>query len=91
MSRRHACARGDSAYDHSPILICPDCGGSGDDIVSNLLDESFYREAARSAPMLRQLGAVHLATDLLTSLASVRIINFVRMNWRCQCGATFDE
>ena len=81
---------GDSAHDAGRWLVCPNCGGN-DAIESNLLDETEYRKAARSAPMLRHLGAVHLATDLLTSLASVQIINFVRMKWRCSCGATFDE
>jgi hypothetical protein len=91
VSARFAHADGDSAPYNGRMILCPNCGGSGDAIESNLIDETPYREAARSAKMLRHLGAVHLATDLLTSLASVRIINFVRMKWRCSCGVTFDE
>lgn len=85
MSARRACAP-----DAESPLTCPNCGGDNS-IVSNLIDEAPYIDAARPAAMLRHLGATHLATDLLTSLASVRIINFVRMKWRCSCGATFDE
>lgn len=90
MSARHAHAQADNAHENERWLICPDCGRD-DAIESNRIDETEYREAARAAPMLRHLGAVHLATDLLTSLASVRILNFVRMKWRCECGAQFDD
>ena len=86
MSARHACAP-----DAESPLICPNCGGDDSTIESNLIDEAPYIDAARPAAMLRHLGATQLAADLLTSLASVRILNFVRMKWRCSCGATFDE
>lgn len=90
MDRRDACAQGDNAHDAGDFPVCPSCG-DGDAITSNRIDETAYRDAARSAGALREIGAVHLAADLLTSLASVRIINFVRMKYRCACGAQFDN
>lgn len=91
MSAANAKAHGDTVRMTERPVICPNCFADGESIESNLIDETSYRDAARSAPMLRHLGATHLAADLLTSLASVRIINFVRMRWRCSCGSTFDE
>lgn len=90
MSGGNAHAHGDSAHHLARIPICPACGEC-DAIESNLIDETPYQEAAEMAPMLRSLGAVRLATDILTSLASVEILNWARENWRCACGATFDE
>jgi hypothetical protein len=56
-----------------------------------LIDEAPFRAAARSAPMLRQLGHPGAAADVLTRLASVRIINFLRMKLSClDCGVTYD-
>lgn len=70
------------------FILCPCCGS--DAYQSNLLDETPYREAARSASLLRRLGASQLAADLLVRLASVRIANFLRLRWRClECGVTF--
>ena len=90
MAAQNARAHGDRAHHAGDFPICPNCG-DGDAIVSNRIDEAPYRDAARSARALREIGATHLAADLLTSLASVRIINFVRMKYRCACGAQFDE
>lgn len=72
------------------ITMCPNCGS--DDYRSNLIDEKPFRQAARGAKMLRRLGHVGAAGDVLTRLASVKIINFLRMKWECSaCGAQFDE
>jgi hypothetical protein len=72
------------------MLMCPNCGSG--DCCSNLIDEAPYRLAARSAGALRRCGDIGAATDVLTGLASVKIINFIRMRWRCEnCGASFDE
>jgi len=69
--------------------MCPNCGSEC--YCSNLIDEGPYRLAARAARQLRACGDVGAAADLLTGLASVRIINFIRPKWRCACGATFDD
>ena len=70
--------------------MCPNCGS--DEAKSNLIDEAPFRKAARGAKMLRQFGHLVAAGDVLTRLASVRIINFLRMKWECcACGAQFDE
>jgi len=70
--------------------MCPNCSSNA--FCSNLVDETPYRLAARSARMLRECGDIGAATDVLTGLASVRIVNFIRMRWRCEtCGAQFDE
>jgi hypothetical protein len=42
--------------------------------------------------MLRQFGHSGAAADVLSRLASVRIINFLRMKWCCQaCGVAYDD
>lgn len=70
--------------------MCPNCGS--DEAKSNLIDETPFRQAARSAKMLRRFGHVGAAGDVLTRLASVRIINFLRARFECLgCGAQFDE
>ncbi|HEV7659321.1 MAG TPA: hypothetical protein VGO55_05700 [Allosphingosinicella sp.] len=41
--------------------------------------------------MLRQLGHTAAAADVLSRLAGVRIINFLRPRWSCEaCGVTYD-
>lgn len=73
-----------------PIIFCPNCGS--DDYSSNRIDEHPFREAARSAKMLRRLGHLGAAADVLTRLAAVRIQNFLRCKHRCNaCGVQFDE
>lgn len=70
--------------------MCPNCGS--DEYSSNLIDEGPFRTAARGAKMLRGLGHMGAAADVLTRLASVRIINFLRHKFECgACGAQFDE
>ncbi len=70
--------------------MCPNCGS--DKCASNLIDEAPFRTAARSACMLRQFGHASAAADVLTRLASVRIINFLRLKLCCQaCGVTYDD
>jgi hypothetical protein len=72
------------------ITMCPNCGS--DEFSSNLIDEGPFRLAARGAKMLRGLGHMGAAADVLTRLASVRIINFLRHKFECgACGAQFDE
>lgn len=69
--------------------MCPNCGSTN--AASNLIDEAPFKKAAGSAGMLRQFGHMGAAADVLTRLASVRIINFLRMKWSCQdCGVTYD-
>jgi hypothetical protein len=86
MSRPHLADRSEQ----DRITLCPNCGSG--DFHCNHIDEGPYREAARSARLLRDLGARQSAADLLTSLASVRILNFIRMKWVCaDCGAQFDD
>lgn len=76
--------------DGERFTVCPNCGS--DEYTSNLIDERPFRRAARGAKMLRGLGHLGAAGDVLTRLASVRIINFLRMKWECSaCGAQFDE
>lgn len=73
-----------------PIILCPNCGSH--DYRSNLIDERPFREAARSAKMLRRLGHLGAAADVLTRLAAVRIQNFLRCKHHCNdCAAQFDE
>ena len=70
--------------------MCPNCGSFACN--SNLIDEAPYRLAARSASALRDCGDVGAAADVLTGLASVKIINFLRLRWHCaSCGATFND
>ncbi len=70
--------------------MCPNCNSWA--VESNLIDETPYRQMARSAKTLRVAGHTAVAADLLTSLASVKIINFIRARFKCaSCGATFDE
>lgn len=72
------------------ILTCPNCGS--DDCQSNHIDEAVFRRAARYATTLRELGRYAEASDLLARLASVKIINFLRKQWRCRfCEVHFDE
>jgi hypothetical protein len=72
------------------FVMCPRCGSI--DYRSNLIDEAPFRQAARGAKMLRGLGHYGAAADVLTRLASARIINFIRLRWLCNaCGAQFDE
>jgi hypothetical protein len=69
--------------------MCPNCGS--EECSSNLIDESPFRQAARGARMLRQLGHTAAAADVLSRLAGVRIINFLRPRWSCEaCGVTYD-
>ena len=90
MSASVADAHGETAHESTRILICPNCGS--DDHRSNLIPEQTFRRAARSAKMLRQLGHTGAAADVLTRLASVRIINFIRHRYLCNsCAAEFDE
>ena len=90
MSAGFADAAGEQGSETPRIVICPNCGS--DDYRSNLIDERSFREAARGAKMLRRLGHVGAAADVLTRLASVRIINFLRCSHLCNdCGAQFDE
>ena len=72
------------------IILCPNCGS--DDYRSNLVPEESFREAAGGASMLRRLGQLWAASDVLTRLASVKIINFLRHRFVCNaCAAEFDE
>lgn len=90
MSARYAHAHGDSAPETSRIIMCPNCGS--DSFKSNLIPEAPFREAARGAKMLRRLGHLGAAADVLTRLAAVRIQNFLRCRFECQdCAAQFDE
>lgn len=83
-------AHGETALEGTRFVICPNCGS--DDYRSNLIPEQPFRQAARSAKMLRRLGHMGAAADVLTRLASVRIINFLRHRHECNaCGAQFDE
>jgi len=70
------------------LVICPQCGGS--DYKDNRIDEALYREAAKEAPRLRFEGKIDEAVVALTALYAIRIVNFVRPQWRCVCGASFD-
>ena len=91
MSGGNARAHGDSALDVGRIILCPNCG-SADEFKSNLIDEGPFKRTARGAKMLRALGHSGAAADVLTRLASVKIINFLRMKWECcACAAQFDE
>lgn len=90
VSARYADAHGDSAPDTGRMILCPNCGS--DSHKSNLIPEASFREAARSAKMLRKLGHLGAAADVLTRLAAVRIQNFLRCRFECRdCGATYDE
>jgi transposase-like protein len=83
-------AHGEYAHEATRIVICPNCGS--DDHRSNLIDERPFRQAARGAKMLRRLGHMGAAGDVLTRLASVKIINFLRHRFECNaCGSQFDE
>lgn len=69
--------------------MCPNCGSLNSK--SNLINETPFRKAAGSAAMLRQFGHSGAAADVLIRLASVRIINFLRLKRCCQdCGVTYD-
>ena len=68
--------------------ICPHCGSS--EYEDNRIDEALYREAAKEAPRLRFEGNAGEAVDVLTALYAIRIANFVRPQWRCVCGVSFD-
>lgn len=90
MSAAVANSHGGSAKAVEQIVMCPNCGS--DDFRSNLIDEKPFREAAHEAKLLRRLGDVGAAGDVLTRLALVRIINFLRHAYECNaCGAQFDE
>lgn len=90
MSAAVADAHGENVRESTRIVICPNCGS--DDHRSNLIDERSFRQAARGAKMLRRLGHMGAAADVLTRLASVRIINFLRHRHLCNaCGSQFDE
>ena len=90
MAARNACAHGDSAQTADRIVMCPNCGS--DDYRSNRVDERPFRQAARGAKMLRRLGHLGAAADVLTRLAAVRIQNFLRCEHYCNaCAVTFDE
>lgn len=69
--------------------MCPNCRGERSK--STLIDETPFREAADDARMLRALGELGAAAEVLTKLAAVRIENFLRLNRACLgCGAHFD-
>ena len=90
MSARLAHALGGNAQTSDHIVMCPNCGS--DDFRSNLIDEKPFRQAARGAKMLRRLGHMGAAADVLTRLSTVKIINFLRHRYECNaCGAQFDE
>lgn len=69
--------------------MCPQCQ-SEDNYCSAQIPEEPYRLAARAARELRDAGDIGAAVDLLTGLAAVRIINFIRPKFKCGCGASFD-
>lgn len=90
MSAMFARAHSESAKVAERIVMCPNCGS--DDFRSNLIDEKPFREAVRGVKLLRRLGHLGAAGDVLTRLASVKIINFLRHKFECNaCGAQFDE
>lgn len=71
------------------VAICPNCGS--DHFESNHLDEALYKAAALEAPRLRFEGNTEDAIEVLTALYAIRIINFVRPQYRClACGSAFD-
>ena len=74
------------------MMHCPNCGCDAANAESNLIDEAPFRQAARSAKMLRALGHTGAVIDVLSRLAAVRIQNFLRPRWRCQeCGVSYDD
>lgn len=78
-----------SAARADTITTCPHCGAS--DYDANRLDEALYREAAKEAPRLRFEGKTDDAIEVLTAFYAIRIVNFVRAEFRCLCcGVTFD-
>ena len=90
MSAVLACAHGTSAKAAERIVMCPNCGS--DNFRNNLIDEKPFREAVRGVKLLRRLGHLGAAGDVLTRLDSVKIINFLRHKFECNaCGAQFDE
>ena len=92
MSARNARAHGDSTPETFRMVLCPNCGCDGAESKSNHIDVRPFRVAARGAKMLRALGHNAAAADVLTRLASVRIINFIRPAREClNCGACYDQ
>lgn len=78
-----------SAGQRDVQTTCPECGGCT--FEDNRIDERLYVEAAKEAPRLRFEGNIDDAVDVLSALYSVRIVNFIRHRWRCECGVTFDD
>lgn len=79
----------DGAAATDTIILCPNCGGT--EYESNRLEEALYVEAAKEAPRLRHEGKIEDAIELLTALHAIRIVNFLRPDFRCvSCQATFD-
>ena len=71
-------------------LFCPNCLGS--DYEDNRIDEALYVAAAQEAPRLKFEGAIYDVIEVLSAHYAMRIINFVRPQFRCcACGAQFDE
>ena len=70
------------------VTQCPQCGSHHYE--DNRADERLYIEAAREAPRLRFEGRHDEALDILTALYAIRIANFLRPRWRCECGVRFD-
>ena len=89
MSARHAHAHGESADWQGRMILCPNCGS--DRHTSARIDERPARIAARDATMLLALGDTEGAADLLSRLATVRIVNRIRPEFACcDCGSSFD-
>ncbi len=77
------------AGQHDTQTTCPECGSCTFD--DNRIDERLYVEAAKEAPRLRYEGCIDDAIEVLSALYSIRIVNFIRPRWRCECGVTFDD
>ena len=74
--------------DAGKVTMCPNCGST--ECASNLINEAPFRQAARGASMLRQFGHAGAAANVLHSLASVQISNFLRPKWLCLiCGVAY--
>ena len=90
MGARNAWAHGDLALDTGDLTLCPNCGSASHKC--NLIPEASFKRAARGAKMLRALGHTAASADVLTRLAAVKVINFIRPSRQClDCGVTFDE
>ncbi len=77
-------------HDHQPVAICPNC--SSLECEDNRIDDRLYIEAAREAEQFRYDGNIDDAVEVLSALAAINIINFLRLKFFCcSCGAQFDE